>query len=174
MPEKEYIERGQVLEIINRLSNEPYYQHNGETFYDGVSAVDLEILTIPTADVAEVKHGYWAYNENHGAHESPYLCSECLADGSSDIQGEKYCYNCGAEMSDRNGVVVEKENSVMCPICKSKRIFNLRIDNDWSYGTGIYYPANDEENYSDEELNYNATDRPDIDLYHCLNCDLLW
>ena len=78
------------------------------------------------------------------------------------------------EMSDRNGVVVEKENSVMCPICKSKRIFNLRIDNDWSYGTGIYYPANDEENYSDEELNYNATDRPDIDLYHCLNCDLLW
>ena len=51
---KEYIERGQVLEITNRLSNEPYYQHNGETFYAGVSAVDLEILTIPTADVAEV------------------------------------------------------------------------------------------------------------------------
>lgn len=54
MAEKEYIEREALEEIINKLSNEPEYWHTGETFYAGVSAVDLEILTIPTADVAEI------------------------------------------------------------------------------------------------------------------------
>lgn len=70
--------------------------------------------------------------------------------------------------------VMENAETVVCPYCKSARVFTLRIDSDWAYGTGMYYPANDEDNYSDVELNYNSTDRPDIDLYHCLNCDFLW
>lgn len=52
----------------------------------------------PTADVVEVRHGYWVHNEDHNAYESEYFCSECSADGSSDIRGENYCYNCGAKM----------------------------------------------------------------------------
>lgn len=40
----------------------------------------------------------WVHNEDHGAYESPYFCSNCLADGSSDTDGEHYCYSCGARM----------------------------------------------------------------------------
>lgn len=40
----------------------------------------------------------WVYREDHGAYESPHFCSNCLADGSHDIDGEHYCYSCGARM----------------------------------------------------------------------------
>ena len=43
------------------------------------------------------KVGRWVHNEDHNAYESPYFCSECLAD-CTDIRGENYCYNCGAKM----------------------------------------------------------------------------
>ena len=46
--------------------------------------------------------GRWVRNEDHNAYESPYFCSECLAD-CSDIQGENYCYNCGAKMTRKEG-----------------------------------------------------------------------
>lgn len=42
--------------------------------------------------------GKWVYREDHGAYDSPYFCSNCLADCGSDIDGEHYCYSCGARM----------------------------------------------------------------------------
>lgn len=50
-----------------------------------------------TAGYCKQREGRWVRNEDHNAYESPYFCSECLAD-CSDIQGENYCYNCGAKM----------------------------------------------------------------------------
>lgn len=88
----EYIEREAVIKHIRLL---PRYAPYNAVHY---SSVESAIFNAPTADVAEVKHGYWVYNENCGEYESPYFCSECLADCSSDIQGENYCYNCGAKM----------------------------------------------------------------------------
>ena len=61
-----------------------------------------------------------------------------------------------------------------CPNCGSKKIFSLRIDSDWGYGIGNYEPVNEKENYTDAEWNYDACDRPDIDLFHCCNCNSLW
>ncbi|MBC2386403.1 hypothetical protein [Listeria booriae] len=58
--------------------------------------------------------------------------------------------------------------------CGSKRIFHLRIDTDWAFGTGEYYPENDDKYYSEEDLEKTADNRPDIYLYHCLDCDKLW
>jgi hypothetical protein len=105
MPEKEYIEREALLENLHKFAPE----HN-------TPLIQLLVTRQPPADVAEVKHGYWVYNENCGEYESPYFCSECLADCSSDIQGENYCYNCGAKM-DGDSNIVESCAKVMLRLC---------------------------------------------------------
>lgn len=61
-----------------------------------------------------------------------------------------------------------------CPRCNSSRIFELRIDNDWGAGNGSYYPINDDEEYTEDDLKLDSYDRPDIDLYHCLKCGYMW
>ena len=86
-----YIDADKAMEEINRIGG-----HNlceWETI--GVKAL---IYRQPTADVVEVRHGYWVRNEDHNAYECEHFCSVCLADGSYDVSHEKYCYNCGAKM----------------------------------------------------------------------------
>lgn len=61
-----------------------------------------------------------------------------------------------------------------CFNCGSKKVFRLRIDSDWGYGVGTYEPVNEKDNYTEDEWNYDACDRPDIELFHCLDCDVLW
>ena len=62
------------------------------------------------------------------------------------------------------------EDIIECPKCKSKKIFRYSLDSDWS--RSMYYrPANDEELYTEDELESKA---PDIDVYHCLECDHLF
>lgn len=63
---------------------------------------------------------------------------------------------------------------MVCKNCGSKRVFVLRIDSDWGYGIGDYYPINEKEHYDPKETELDATDRPDIDLYHCRACGALW
>lgn len=62
----------------------------------------------------------------------------------------------------------------VCPKCGSKRIFYVRIDSDWGYGIGTYEPINAKENYTEAEWKYDACDRPDIELFHCGDCKILW
>lgn len=50
----EYIERGAVQKMINKLANEPHYYHRDETFFDGIATVNIDLCDIPTADVVEV------------------------------------------------------------------------------------------------------------------------
>ena len=58
----------------------------------------MSIADVPTADVVEVKHGYWEEREDS------YFCSEC---GSENCYAfckninkftDYYCPNCGAKM----------------------------------------------------------------------------
>lgn len=57
------------------------------------------LFDIPTADVAEVKHGYW--KEYFSAGKFHYDCSVC-DDGFATKERlktvPKYCSNCGAKM----------------------------------------------------------------------------
>lgn len=61
-----------------------------------------------------------------------------------------------------------------CPKCCSARIFRLRIDSDWFYGAGDYYAVNSKECYPEKEYEYDATERPDVDLCHCRACGYMW
>ena len=89
-----YIDKDKLLEKVHAL--ELPHPYGGEYHIDIIHAYDVR--NAPTADVVEVRHGYWVHNEDHNAYESEYFCSECLADGSNDISRENYCYNCGAKM----------------------------------------------------------------------------
>ena len=63
---------------------------------------------------------------------------------------------------------------VRCPKCQSPKVFRLRIDSDWGVGMGEYEPVNDRSEYTDKELEMDALDRPDIELFHCLECHEMW
>lgn len=85
-----YIEREAAIRAIENDCLEAVYY----TKRDAIDCIEAQ----PTADVVEVRHGYWVRNEDHDAYECEHFCSECLADGSYDVSNEKYCYNCGAKM----------------------------------------------------------------------------
>lgn len=73
----------------------------GETHLDNLAEGFLEadrvIRNLPTADVAEVKHGKWAHI---GGDE--WCCTNCgeviTTEGSWEAPTKKYCNECGAKM----------------------------------------------------------------------------
>lgn len=64
---------------------------------DGCSAKNLQsILDMPAADVAEVVHGRWIWNEEGEIDwEQFYRCSNC---GDKEYWESNFCPNCGAKM----------------------------------------------------------------------------
>ena len=92
---KEYLDK----EVVQEMLENAQIISNGE--YYGYCTEDVRLNSIPTADVAEVKHGRWI--EYPRAHY--FKCSECkytvpyrkavLVNGSREYN---YCPNCGARM----------------------------------------------------------------------------
>ena len=95
MAEKEYIEREA---LVKRLKKE---ECDCEWLWD--------ILDIPTADVAPVRHGRWKKSkgnerptENGFVHDDRYVCDccgwGCCCETKLDFS---YCPNCGAKMDEQ-------------------------------------------------------------------------
>ena len=88
---KEYIERAVALDVVKRTSG------------DYVAAWS-EIVHLPAADVAEVRHGRWIPSDMGGGEpDEAYVCSECgepwtLIDGTPAENNMRYCPACGARM----------------------------------------------------------------------------
>ncbi len=115
----EYIEREGVEKIIKKLYQEPKYHHTDEDFYAGVCAVAGGLATLPTADVAAVKHGEWLTKEYQYGKDNEgdewvektaeqgdcAYCSLCLKDallnGGEEYVLSNYCPNCGAKMDGK-------------------------------------------------------------------------
>lgn len=102
---EKYYRVSDVKEIIKTLAREPYYQHEGESFYNGVCAVDGELACLDIVTLEEQKVGRWLFSEYGGI--SYYQCSCCdydleipLTYTKDDVKKyRKYCTNCGAKMS---------------------------------------------------------------------------
>lgn len=60
---------------------------------DAANAVISLLHRQTTADVAEVKHGYWITDEN-----GIVICSECGEEHAWDEYRATYCEDCGAKM----------------------------------------------------------------------------
>lgn len=86
---KEYIERAVALDVVKRTSG------------DYVAAWS-EIVHLPAADVAEVRHGRWVFDHMTGEWSYYSHCSECNYQeffANEDVEKRhKYCLNCGARM----------------------------------------------------------------------------
>ena len=94
MAEKEYIER----EAIEKAFAEEIHTNYLDDYAKGFQAALLAVMSIPTADVAPVRHGHWI-ECNYGL---TFECSECKYPTEYNLTD--YCPNCGAKMDgDKNG-----------------------------------------------------------------------
>lgn len=85
---KEYIERAAVEEMLENAQ----LISDGE--YCGYCTEDVNLGSIPAADVAEVRHGRWVRDKwPSGTHK--LICSEC---GEWSGKKSRYCPSCGARM----------------------------------------------------------------------------
>lgn len=73
---------------------------DNKAYADGWNAAIDIIVSAPTADVQEVRHGKWKFDRFDNA-----WCSVCHHCGSNDAEVSDYCPNCGAKMD-----LEEKEN----------------------------------------------------------------
>ena len=88
----------------DKLKDE-YYElyHHGTTAVKRVLPVFVDLLdNVPTADVAEVKHGYWKWERKIEAQAQNRLyCSvcdnECLSKNNYYVKSN-FCPHCGVKM----------------------------------------------------------------------------
>lgn len=79
------------------------YKGESEDFDRGVTFILEQLDALPTADVAEVKHGEWIPRT---AISYDYYCSNCNGDaieyknsyGALEYYLTDYCYHCGSIM----------------------------------------------------------------------------
>ena len=102
MAEKEYIERGALLNEIEETRPLNWIGTAAEiTEQADYDSFENLVKSQPTADVQEVRHGKWQsrYINSNNIYNDWY-CSEC--DYYSDIRNKNnlgnYCPNCGAKM----------------------------------------------------------------------------
>ena len=91
----EYIKRGDVMKAYEE-----------EQHRQGSYRFETLIKSVPSAEVAPVKHGQWiGSGDGYANGELVYdmwECSECGydADGADEEPNWNYCPNCGARMDD--------------------------------------------------------------------------
>jgi predicted RNA-binding Zn-ribbon protein involved in translation (DUF1610 family) len=104
---EKYYRVSDVKEIIKKLAKEPAYYHDGEDFYNGVCAVEGELMCLEPVMLEEPKVGEWLVadilrEDADRLKWSSYSCSECgyTTDAYyNDLRDiSKFCPNCGAKM----------------------------------------------------------------------------
>jgi hypothetical protein len=101
---EKYYRVSDVNEILNKLAKEPAYYHEGEGFYNGVCAVEGELMCLELVELEELKVGKWLFTKYAGGEY--YKCSCCGKDyplpptwTTYDIKKYlRYCSCCGAKM----------------------------------------------------------------------------
>ena len=98
---EKYYRVNDVNEILNKLAKEPYYQHDGEDFYNGVCTVEGELMYLYSVEFEEPKVGKWIPASTKPGVYAGMKCSECKAriTYSEHSNGQHlYCHKCGARM----------------------------------------------------------------------------
>ena len=107
---KRFIDADAVLSIIEHIRTKFQSKYaSGQLLKDSMRYVEKKVKALPTADVAEVRHGHWI----HKVKRYPYqpddceaVCSVCGMDYALDPEytikyfamHNKFCPNCGARM----------------------------------------------------------------------------
>ena len=96
----EYIERKDLLELYRM--DDPILNKNGHVL---LPVIRQNIIDIPAADVAQVRHGRWG---THSDRPDSLICSVCNC--GFDMwkhDPHTYCPNCGAKMDGVVGSVAD-------------------------------------------------------------------
>jgi DNA-directed RNA polymerase subunit RPC12/RpoP len=101
----EYIKRTDVMKICEGYS-EHCFSSSDAKGQDIADRILDDVVEIPTADVEEVKHGYWIEQEDMFC-AVYYTCSNCrndwtTIDGTPQENFMNYCPNCGAKMDGKD------------------------------------------------------------------------
>lgn len=97
---EEYISRKAARDILSALAIRHFeLSELFKIYIKALEDVDAEILKLPAADVAPVKHGHWIKISK--IPDELFECSEC---GVSYEQKENYCPWCGARMDGDESV----------------------------------------------------------------------
>ena len=91
---EKYYRVSDVNEILKKLAKEPTYYHDGEGFYNGVCAVEGELMCLEPVELEESRVGEWL-SFTRPQQQWVLACSIC--DATSNVM-TKYCPNCGAKM----------------------------------------------------------------------------
>ena len=95
MPEKEYIER----EAIEKAFAKEIHTNYLDDYAKGFQAALLAVMSIPTAKVSPVRHGYWVKEKRDVLiHWHCSACKECFY---LDKPNAEYCPHCGAKMDEK-------------------------------------------------------------------------
>ena len=89
----EYIEREDLLELYRM--DDPILNENGHV---PLPVIRQNIMDIPAADVAPVRHGRWI-----ASHDEFCACSICKYPVYVVCNQTNYCPNCGARMDGGGG-----------------------------------------------------------------------
>lgn len=98
MAEKEYIDRGALMERLDRKKSTITTQRYVEGFNDAIMRFRSMVHSAPAADVVEVRHGEW---EKASEFMPIYRCSICKERNlfkNGDNVFSNYCPHCGAKM----------------------------------------------------------------------------
>ena len=98
MADKEYIERGALLENLKKQ----YGEELGWQCTVNMSDVGMMIEDAPAADVVEVRHGEWVIKTDD--YDNEYMMCSCCKDEFYPVDADtvdstpNYCPTCGAKM----------------------------------------------------------------------------
>lgn len=56
---EKYVKLSDINRVLEKLTHEPAYYHDGEDFYNGISAVDSEISSLPTIELGMLNVDKW-------------------------------------------------------------------------------------------------------------------
>ncbi len=84
-----YYKEEDINEILYKLSREPAYQHDGESFYNGICTVEGELMCLTPIEIEEVKQTRRLLHLGHR-----HYCSNC----GGLAYMENYCSLCGAKV----------------------------------------------------------------------------
>ena len=87
-----YIKLEDAIEVCGKY-RDFHKKENSRLGMSIVNEIYLDIDNLPTADVEEVKHGYWITDE-----KGIVICSECGEEHAWDEYRATYCEDCGAKM----------------------------------------------------------------------------
>lgn len=114
---EKYYRVSDVNEILNKLAKEPVYYHDGEDFYNGVCAVEGELMCLEPAELEEPKVGNWELREVEAfwiqnmeeslktgkpTKSMMPVCSCCKTELGRIALDFNYCPKCGAKMIKEN------------------------------------------------------------------------